>query len=284
MKDKINGYNLSRAWFDFAFNNRDIVDCKHTAMYFYCIDLCNRLGWVEKFGLPTDQTMNALSIKNYRTYIKVFEDLVEWKFLIVHKLSKNQHTSTVIALVKNTKTDTNAHTKAIQNQSQKQSIDTATINKPINNKTLKPQTDIINNISVELRSTYDNLPKTKESIFEFIKNNKPLFIEPYIEYWNIFADAYSMAKVKTLTEKRKKKLLVRLKEESFSFTKILIKLSVASDFVLTKKWLTFDWIIESQANYVKILEGNYDKVKSDTENDKTVSSNSPQYKSFDERS
>jgi hypothetical protein len=148
----------------------------------------------------------------------------------------------------------------------------------------KPKLDIINNISVELRSTYDNLPKTKESIFEFIKTNKPLFIEPYIEYWNIFADAYSMAKVKTLTEKRKKKLLVRLKEESFSFTKILIKLSVASDFVLTKKWLTFDWIIESQANYVKILEGNYDKVKSDTENDKTVSSNSPQYKSFDERS
>ena len=148
----------------------------------------------------------------------------------------------------------------------------------------KPKLDIINNISVELRSTYDNLPKTKESIFEFIKTNRPLFIEPYIEYWNIFATAYSMARVKTLTEKRKKKLLVRLKEESFSFTKILTKLSVASDFVLTKKWMTFDWIIESQANYVKILEGNYDKVKADTENDKTVSSNSPQYKSFDERS
>ena len=148
----------------------------------------------------------------------------------------------------------------------------------------KPKLDIINNISVELRSTYDNLPKTKESIFEFIKTNKPLFIEPYIEYWNIFANTHSLAKVKTLTEKRKKKLLVRLKEESFSFTRILSKLAAASDFVLTQKWMTFDWIIESQANYVKILEGNYDKVKSDTQNDKTVSSNSPQYKSFDERS
>lgn len=148
----------------------------------------------------------------------------------------------------------------------------------------KPKLDIINNISVELRSTYDNLPKTKESIFEFIKTNKPLFIEPYIEYWNIFANTHSLAKVKTLTENRKKKLLVRLKEESFSFTRILSKLAAASDFVLTQKWMTFDWIIESQANYVKILEGNYDKVKSDTQNDKTVSSNSPQYKSFDERS
>lgn len=85
MKPAVNGYDLSRAWFDFAFENNDKVDCKHTAMYFYCIDLNNRLGWKEKFGLPTDQTMNALSIRNHRTYSKIFQDIVDWGFINVIK-------------------------------------------------------------------------------------------------------------------------------------------------------------------------------------------------------
>ena len=57
----------------------------------------------------------------------------------------------------------------------------------------KPNKDIINNISAEQSSAYKNLEKSKESIFEFIKTEKPQFIEPYADYWNLFADKYGLA-------------------------------------------------------------------------------------------
>lgn len=188
MKPAVNGYDLSRAWFDFAFENNDKVDCKHTAMYFYCIDLNNRLGWKEKFGLPTDQTMDALSIRNHRTYSKIFQDIVDWGFINVIKKSVNQHSSTIIALCKNTKASTtactNAHTKAIQRhvqmQEQKQQQGTATIDKQENIKTLNNKTSIINNTLAEQSSAYKNLEKSKESkVFK-----KPTLID-VVEYFKI---------------------------------------------------------------------------------------------------
>lgn len=292
MKPAVNGYDLSRAWFDFAFENNDKVDCKHTAMYFYCIDLNNRLGWKEKFGLPTDQTMNALSIRNHRTYSKIFQDIVDWGFINVIKKSVNQHSSTIIALCKNTKASTmastNAHTKAIQRQvqmqEQKQQQGTATIDKQENIKTLNNKTSIINNTLAEQSSAYKNLEKSKENIFEFIKTEKPQLIEPYADYWNLFADKYSLAKVTKITDSRKKKFKTRLAEEKFNFLKITKKLTEASDFVLTQKWMTFDWVIFSESNYVKILEGNYDKTAISNEKAKNIDKNpEPEYTNLDGR-
>ena len=39
----MNGYELSRNWFDWAFENPELVNPNHTAIYFYVIDQCNRL-------------------------------------------------------------------------------------------------------------------------------------------------------------------------------------------------------------------------------------------------
>lgn len=108
-----NGYKLSRDWFDWTFENPDVVKPVHSALYFYCIDLCNRLGWKEKFGLPTYDTMEGIGVKNYRTFKKAFNDLAEWGFIRVVTRSRNQHTATVIALVKNTKANTKAKQRAI---------------------------------------------------------------------------------------------------------------------------------------------------------------------------
>jgi len=76
---------------------------RYTTLYLYIADHCNRLGWKEKFGLPTTSTMEAIGIGNYNTYKKTLNDLIAWEFIELITKSKNQYTSNVIALVKNTK-------------------------------------------------------------------------------------------------------------------------------------------------------------------------------------
>ncbi len=139
---EFNSYELSRNWFDWCFENPDKINSNHTALYFFIIEHCNRLGWKEKFGLPTTMTMDALGIKNYKTYAKTFDSLVEWGFIKLIEKSKNQWSATVIALVKNTKANTKALSKASLTHSLKQVESTVSIDKPINLITNKPNNTI----------------------------------------------------------------------------------------------------------------------------------------------
>ena len=66
-----------------------------------------------------EMTKNAIGIKNYKTYYKTYSDLVEWGFIIEVQKSKNQYSSCIIALVKNTNTHTKALTKAMLKHSKK---------------------------------------------------------------------------------------------------------------------------------------------------------------------
>lgn len=132
---EITGYELSRNFFDWSFENPEKVNTNQIALYFYIIEQCNRLGWKEKFGLPTDVAKEAIGIKNYRTYVNALNDLIEFGFIKMIEKSKNQHTSNVVAIVKNTKAHTKALDKAIPKHIQKQSQSTykskVTINKHI---------------------------------------------------------------------------------------------------------------------------------------------------------
>ena len=64
----MNSYELSRKFWDFAFENPDRIKPIHAAIYFFAIEHCNRLGWKEKFGLPSQMVMEAIGVKNWRTY------------------------------------------------------------------------------------------------------------------------------------------------------------------------------------------------------------------------
>lgn len=108
----ISGYELSRKWFDFCFENPERINTNHSAVYFFAIEHCNRLGWKEKFGFPTQMAMDALGIKNYKTFIKSFNDLIDFGFIKLIEKSKNQYSSNIVALVKNTKATTKALDKA----------------------------------------------------------------------------------------------------------------------------------------------------------------------------
>jgi len=130
----VNSYELSRNFFDWCIENPEKVTPNHVAIYMFSIEHCNRLGWKSKFGFPTQMAMDAVGIKNWRTYSKALNDLCEWGFVDMLEKSKNQYSSCIIAIVKNTKANTKALTKATQSHLQKQVNSIAVINKPNNNK------------------------------------------------------------------------------------------------------------------------------------------------------
>jgi len=149
----MNGYELSRKWFDFCFDNPEKIKPNHTALYFFAIEHCNRLGWKEKFGFPTEMAKDAIGIKNYRTYINTITDLVDWGFIKMIEKSKNQYSANIIALVNYTKATTKALDKATSKHSTKQgqsnyksidSIDKPL--KPITNKPINIEFDIFWNL------------------------------------------------------------------------------------------------------------------------------------------
>ncbi len=134
------GYEFSRTWFDFSFANPHKVKPNHTAVYFFAIERCNRLGWKEEFGFPTDLAMEALGIKNYKTYIRTLQDLVDWDFIKWIQKSKNQYTANIIALVKNNNATSHALDKALSSHHTKHVQSIASINKQVNNKPINPKT------------------------------------------------------------------------------------------------------------------------------------------------
>jgi hypothetical protein len=140
----MNGYNLIRDWYNFKFDNPSKVKAIHSDFYCYLIDLWNRLGQKNEFGLPTTVTMEALGIGSYNTYKKTLSDIVEFGFIKIIVESKNQHKSKVIALSKNDKATDKALDKATIKATDKASDETPdTIIKQINNETNK---QINNNI------------------------------------------------------------------------------------------------------------------------------------------
>lgn len=139
----MNGYELSRNWFDWSFENPEKVSPNHSALYFFAIEHCNRLGWREKFGFPTEMAKDAIGIKSYTTYIKTLNDLVDWGFINMIERSKNQYSSNIIALTNFDKALDKALDKAIVKHAVKQVESTCesivsinkqlTINKETNN-------------------------------------------------------------------------------------------------------------------------------------------------------
>lgn len=125
----MNGYELSRNFCDWAFENPDKVKPIHYAIYYFSIEHCNRLGWKDKFGLPSQMVMEAIGVKNWRTYSAGLNDLVDFGFIEMVETSKNQYSSNIIAIVKNTKAPTKALDKALSKHSTKHSQSTVSINK-----------------------------------------------------------------------------------------------------------------------------------------------------------
>lgn len=161
----LSGYELSRAFFDWCFENPELINPNHIALYFFIVEHCNRLGWKQKFGLPSSMAKDAIGIKNYRTYTKALSDLVDWGFIKIIQESKNQYTSCIIAIVKNTKAPTKAYDKALHKHLQKQVHGIVSIDKPINQEPLNQVTPL-HPLQVLISQEYPNVSKMKSQLTE----------------------------------------------------------------------------------------------------------------------
>ena len=154
-------YKLNRNFWDYAFENPDKIKPNHCALYYFAIEHCNRLGWKEKFGLPTTMVMEAIGIKSYNTYINAFNDLVEFGFFFLHERSKNQYSSNVIALSNFDKANNKALDKALIKHTTKQVQST------------EQSTDSIYNTNIQLDNiTTHDKEEINDAVFKSISNNK----------------------------------------------------------------------------------------------------------------
>ena len=171
-------FNLSRNWFEFCFNNPEKIKPGHSAVYFFAIEHCNRLGWKDKFGFPSQMVMEAVGIKNWRTYSAILKELVGFGFIEMVEISKNQYSSNIIAIVKNTKATTKALDKALQKHSTKQRQST---------------------VSIDIQET--KLQETKlPSVLSFD------------EFWNLYDKKVEMSSCKKKYEKLSEEVRAKIKE------------------------------------------------------------------------
>ena len=117
-------YTLYRNFWDFAFANPEKIKPTHVAIFSFAIEHCNRLGWKQKFGLPTSMAMEAIGVGSYNTYTKAFNDLVNFGFITLVEKSRNQYSSNIIALSKFDKATDKALDKALTKHHTKQSKST----------------------------------------------------------------------------------------------------------------------------------------------------------------
>jgi hypothetical protein len=215
----MNSYELSRQWFDFAFENPHKINPHHTAIYFFAIERCNRLGWKKIFGLPTSMVLEAIGMKSYGSYKKYFDDLVILGFIKVHEYSKNQHSSNIIELTLNVKAGIKALDKALIGHAIKQDESTSestsesidSINKQLNKEQLNKEQ--LNNITTEPIPPFDEF-------LEYAIEKKPKVcpIELKLKYEAWKENGWKDGHDKTINKWRSKLLqtLPYINDKSFS--------------------------------------------------------------------
>lgn len=198
---EINGYYLTEKWFSFMSENNQIVQCKHTAVYLYIVEMFNKRQWVKKIGLPTDFTISALSI-SYKTYKGILEDLVKFGFLKI-EWSKNQYSSNQIELVKITKADLKHIPKHDESKDKSDYQSEFSINKTykhLNNKQIN-----------SILSFFDKLPKDQIDIY--ISNLKIIDTDKIdFEKLKDFINQKTGRDFKLVNKQVQGKYLARLKE------------------------------------------------------------------------
>ena len=120
----MNSYELSRAFWDWAYQNPELIKPVHASLYFFIIEHCNRMGWKKKFGLPSMMAREAIGVKSHNTYINALNDLVKWGFVDMVERSINQYSSNIVALSNFNKADVKALDKALIKHMSKQSEST----------------------------------------------------------------------------------------------------------------------------------------------------------------
>jgi len=211
----MNSYELSRAWFDFCFENPEKISPNHSAIFFFAIEHCNRLGWKKKFGFPTQMTMDAIGIKKHQTYIKYFNELCEWGFFVLVQKSVNQYSANIIslgiALPKNGKALDKAIITHTAKQTQSNGQSNSSIDKQDNLITNKPIN--IYREFAHLKISFEDFEKLNsefpkeliDEVFDKIENYKR-----NTQYKSLFLTAKNWLKKEKISAEKEKPIAGRM--------------------------------------------------------------------------
>lgn len=124
------------------------------------------------------------------------------------------------------------------------------------------RTITINKMLLQDEKAITNCLESKEN--KTSSSSNQLDYDDLFNLWNEFATKNNKTKIAKLTDSRKKKIALRLKEyknllEIFTY---VLKKSETSNFLLNGNFYTFDWLFENDTNILKVYEGKYDNGKS----------------------
>ncbi len=95
---QINGYDLSHNFFDWAFEHRQEFKPTVSALYFYLVEVCNKLGWKNEFSISAKECMEGMGVSSYNTYKHAFDILCDNGFITIVKKSCNHFQANIITL------------------------------------------------------------------------------------------------------------------------------------------------------------------------------------------
>lgn len=95
----MNGYNLAHRFFDWAFSHREDFKPTVSALYFYLIEVCNKLGWKPEFSISSKECMEGMGVSGYNTYKQAFDTLCKHGFVKVLKKGCNSYQANIITLL-----------------------------------------------------------------------------------------------------------------------------------------------------------------------------------------
>lgn len=121
---------------------------------------------------------------------------------------------------------------------------------------------IVQNCNTEIEI---DIEKDKESISNDIpKKVCDIDFNSFLVFWNHYADEYQLSKINSLTDSRKRKIRTRMLNDKDFVNNLGKAINAISEskFLLGKNgsrgWkVNFDWLIENDTNYLKVLEGSY---------------------------
>lgn len=255
-----------RNWFNWCFDNPDIINPNHTALYMFCIEHNNRMGWKTKYGLPTTMAMEAIGIKSYNTYKKTFDDLIKFGFIKLIESSKNQYSSNIIALSISDKALDKAldkatakhYTKQLQStiQSTGESNDSIDIHNTIIQNTEIPNTEYIKPETKKPKDLiFTEMVKIWFDWYEFNFQFKPKFSK---------VDGIKIKSIRTYLESVISAKQPLTDELLFDGFKIVLKYSLKHEFVSKNVSLQ---IIEMKLNEIIALTTKRPSNKSSKQDD-----------------
>lgn len=118
----------------------------------------------------------------------------------------------------------------------------------------------------ELKKCYEELQSQQsgkdprdvfKAVRDFVLTKNPVFAEPYVDAWNIFAPSNNLESVREISKDRRDKIRIRTREPAFDFFKILGAIRQNSFYKGENNngWkIDFNYVIHSEKNYIKLIE------------------------------